>query len=127
MVISDATRARARRDKAPVVEAPAPHEVVDVSESSRAYLDPVDQPSVRQEAYVTVDALKNFMSTMTDTTTRQVSEQVKKAVEAASLVMPLPRFEHMPIGGCEPSRRHDPPTSPCCSERIQEDPYGGGD
>ncbi|KAJ8434598.1 LOW QUALITY PROTEIN: hypothetical protein Cgig2_025024 [Carnegiea gigantea] len=51
-----------------------------------------------------VDALKNFMSTITDAIMQQVCEQVKKAVKAASSVRPLPRFEHVPIGGYEPSR-----------------------
>jgi len=39
---------------------------VDASESSWADPRPIDQPLARQEAYITVDALKNFMSTMTD-------------------------------------------------------------
>ncbi|KAJ8434126.1 hypothetical protein Cgig2_024244 [Carnegiea gigantea] len=42
------------------------------------------------------------MSTLTDAITRQVSEQVKKAVEAASLARPLPHFEHMPTGSASP-------------------------
>ncbi|KAJ8420583.1 hypothetical protein Cgig2_010238 [Carnegiea gigantea] len=67
------------------------------------------------------------MSTITDAVMQQVSEQVKKAVEAASLARPLPRFEYVLTEGCEPSRGRGPETSPCRSERVQEDPYGGGD
>ncbi|KAJ8420089.1 LOW QUALITY PROTEIN: hypothetical protein Cgig2_002030 [Carnegiea gigantea] len=44
-----------------------------------------------------VDTLKNFMSAMTNTITRQVSEQVKRAMEVANSASPLP--------GCEPSHR----------------------
>jgi len=47
---------------------------VDASESSRADPRPLDQHPARQEAYVTVDALKNLMSTMTDVIMQQVSE-----------------------------------------------------
>ncbi|KAJ8427241.1 hypothetical protein Cgig2_016933 [Carnegiea gigantea] len=60
----------------------------------------------RAGAYVTVDTLKNFMSTMTDTLMQQVSKQVKKSVEAASSVRPLSRFNYVPTAGCEPSHRH---------------------
>ncbi|KAJ8428924.1 hypothetical protein Cgig2_024889 [Carnegiea gigantea] len=67
------------------------------------------------------------MSTMTDTIMQQVSEQVKKVVRAASLARPVPCFKHMPSGGYERSCRRDPAISPCRSERIQEDPHGGGD
>ncbi|KAJ8440228.1 hypothetical protein Cgig2_023993 [Carnegiea gigantea] len=84
-------------------------------------------PLVRQEVYVTVDALKNFMSTMTDAIKQQVSEQVKKAAEAARLARPFPCFEYVPTGGCKPSCRCDPATSPRRSERVQEAPLGGGD
>ena len=96
-------------------------------ESSQVDPSPVVQPPVRQEAYITVDALKNFMSTMTVTIMQQVCEQVKKAVEAVSTARPLPRFEYVPTGGCEPSRRRDPVTSPRRNERVQEAPHGGGD
>ncbi|KAJ8428396.1 LOW QUALITY PROTEIN: hypothetical protein Cgig2_029019 [Carnegiea gigantea] len=46
---------------------------------------------------------------MTDAIMQQVSEQVKKAVEAASSARLLPHFEYMPTGGYEPCHRHDPP------------------
>lgn len=49
-----------------------------------------------------MDALKNFMSTMTDTIMQQVSEQVKKALEAASYARPLPRFDYMPSTAASP-------------------------
>ncbi|KAJ8423201.1 LOW QUALITY PROTEIN: hypothetical protein Cgig2_015224 [Carnegiea gigantea] len=66
------------------------------------------------EAYVTVDALKNFMSTMTDVIMQQVSEQVKKAME-------------VPTEGCEPSCRRDPAASLWHGERVQEAPCIAGD
>ena len=57
-----------------------------------------------------MDALKNFMPTMTDTIMQQLSEQVKKAMEATSSTRPLltsitclPRVVSPPIG-----------TLPCC-------------
>ena len=64
MVVNEVTRARPRRDKALATEPPAPLKAEESSESSRAYHRSVDQCSARREAYVTVDALKNFMSTM---------------------------------------------------------------
>ena len=74
MDVSDTTWARARRDKEPIAKTLVPHEAVDAVESSRANPSPVDQPPVRHEAYVTVHALKNFISTMTDAIMQQVSE-----------------------------------------------------
>ncbi|KAJ8426960.1 hypothetical protein Cgig2_027684 [Carnegiea gigantea] len=59
-----------------------------------------------------MDALKNFMSTMTDAIMQQVSEQVNKAVEATSSARPLPHFEYVPTTGSEPSHRDDPMMSP---------------
>ncbi|KAJ8434593.1 hypothetical protein Cgig2_025019 [Carnegiea gigantea] len=53
-----------------------------------------------------VDTLKNFMSSMTDTIKQQVSEQVKKAVEATSSVRPLPRFEFVPLHAPMVSHHH---------------------
>jgi len=67
-------RAWAKREKAPIVEAPVPHEAVDALKSSHAYPDLIDQPPTKQEAYVTMDALKNFMSSMTGAITQQVSK-----------------------------------------------------
>ncbi|KAJ8433717.1 LOW QUALITY PROTEIN: hypothetical protein Cgig2_004346 [Carnegiea gigantea] len=43
-----------------------------------------------------VDALKNFMSTMTDTIMQQVTEQVKKVVETTSSARHLPHFDYVP-------------------------------
>jgi len=123
MVVSDTMRARAKRDKVPDSKAPIPPEVVDASESSRADPRPVDQPPARQEAYVTVDALNNFMSTMTDAIIQQVSGQVKNAEEAASSTRPLPHFEYVPTGGCESSRRCNLAASPRRNERMQEAPH----
>ncbi|KAJ8433840.1 hypothetical protein Cgig2_028157 [Carnegiea gigantea] len=58
-----------------------------------------------REAYITVDALKNLMSTMTNTIMRQVTKQVKKAVKAVNFARPLPHFDYVPTTGCEPSYR----------------------
>ncbi|KAJ8443840.1 LOW QUALITY PROTEIN: hypothetical protein Cgig2_010304 [Carnegiea gigantea] len=44
-----------------------------------------------------VDALKNFMSTMTDAITWQVFEQVKKVMEVANSARPLPHFDYLPV------------------------------
>ncbi|KAJ8444407.1 hypothetical protein Cgig2_026611 [Carnegiea gigantea] len=62
------------------------------------------------------------MSTITDAIMQQVSEQVKKAVEAVSSASPLPRFEYVPTVGCEPPRRHEPETSP-----RRKAPHANGD
>ncbi|KAJ8424154.1 hypothetical protein Cgig2_001616 [Carnegiea gigantea] len=48
------------------------------------------------------------MSTMTDTIMQQVTEQVKKAMEASSSARPLPHFDYVPTTSCEPSHRHAP-------------------
>jgi len=121
-----ATRAWTRRDNAPVMEAPVPPEAADASESSRADPRPIDQHLARQEAYVTVDALKNFMSTMTDAMMQQVSDQVK-TVEAASSARPLPRFKFVPTKGCDPSYRQDHVLSHRPSERMREARHTIGD
>ncbi|KAJ8422177.1 LOW QUALITY PROTEIN: hypothetical protein Cgig2_000648 [Carnegiea gigantea] len=54
-------------------------------------------------------------------------ERVKKAVEAASFARPFPRFEYVPIVGCEPSHRHAPVVSRCHNDRMREDPYANRD
>lgn len=76
---------------------------------------------IEREAYVTVDALKNFMSTRTDTLMQQISQQVKKAVEAVSSARPVPRFDYMPAPGCEPSYRHAPVASCYHNGGIERD------
>jgi len=96
MMVSEATRARAMRDKAPAMEAPAPPEAEDASKSSRADSRSIGPYPAGREAYVKVDALKNLMSTMIDTKIQQVSEQVKKVMQAVSSARPLPRFEYVP-------------------------------
>ncbi|KAJ8430135.1 hypothetical protein Cgig2_011079 [Carnegiea gigantea] len=60
---------------------------------------------------------------MTSAIMQQVSEKVKKTVEATSSVRPLPRFEYVPTMGCKPSHRCDPMVSPRRSERMQEAPH----
>ena len=58
------------------------------------------------EAYFTVDAFKNLMSTMTDTILQQVTGQVKEAMEAANFARPIPTFDYVPTARCESSHRH---------------------
>ncbi|KAJ8431068.1 LOW QUALITY PROTEIN: hypothetical protein Cgig2_017064 [Carnegiea gigantea] len=50
-----------------------------------------------------MDALKNFMSTMTDAITHQVTEQVKRAMEAANSARLLLHLNCIPTLGGEPS------------------------
>ncbi|KAJ8450531.1 hypothetical protein Cgig2_020168 [Carnegiea gigantea] len=64
-----------------------------------------------------VDALKNFMSTMTDTITCQVAEQVKRAIEAANSARPPPYLDYIPTLGGEPSHRPERIQSPHYTER----------
>ncbi|KAJ8430913.1 LOW QUALITY PROTEIN: hypothetical protein Cgig2_015395 [Carnegiea gigantea] len=52
-----------------------------------------------------VDALKNLMSTMTDSITRQVSEQVKRVIKATNLARPLPHCDYIPTHGGELSHQ----------------------
>jgi len=106
MVVSDATRAHSMRDKTAMTDAPATLEVQDDSESSWANPHSVGQRPPKWEAYVTVDALKNFMTTMSDTFLQQVTEQVKKTREVVHSMSLLPTFDYVPTTGCEPSHRH---------------------
>jgi len=69
MVVSEATR-QTPKDKAPAVNTSAPPEVQDASESSRANPLSASPRLPERKAYVTVDALKNFLSVMTDTIIR---------------------------------------------------------
>ncbi|KAJ8423014.1 hypothetical protein Cgig2_013486 [Carnegiea gigantea] len=50
-----------------------------------------------------MDALKNFMPTMTDTIMQQASKQVQRAMEAANSARPLLHFDYVPTTACEPS------------------------
>ena len=81
MVVSDAIRARTRRENAPAVGPSAPPAVEDASESSKAGPRPGGALQQEPPAYVTVDALKGLMSTMEDAITKQVTEQVQRAPE----------------------------------------------
>jgi len=103
MVVSEVTRTRTRKDKGPVVNAPAPPEVQDASESSWANPRSASPRLLERKAYVMVDALKKSISTMTDTIMRQVLEHVQRAMEAANASRPLPYFDYVPTTGCEPS------------------------
>ncbi|KAJ8430104.1 hypothetical protein Cgig2_007168 [Carnegiea gigantea] len=67
-----------------------------------------------------MDGLKNFMSTMANTIMQQVSEQVKKAMEAVSSAKPLPRFDYVPTMGYEPSHRHGLMASHRHSDGVRE-------
>jgi len=90
--ISDATRARSRRDKNPTSNPPGVSrgtpadtcEVQHVSESSRAtpWLVGLRPPHVR--TYVTTDALRIFIASMIDILLQQVTDQAKKATEGTS-------------------------------------------
>ncbi|KAJ8433387.1 hypothetical protein Cgig2_019177 [Carnegiea gigantea] len=55
-----------------------------------------------------VDTLKSLMPTITDTVLQQLTEQVKKAVEATNSARPLPTFDYVPTTGCEPSQSYIP-------------------
>ncbi|KAJ8452428.1 hypothetical protein Cgig2_000017 [Carnegiea gigantea] len=62
------------------------------------------------------------MSTTTDTITRQVSEQVKRAMEAANSVRPLPHFDYIPTHGGEPPTGrsgYHPPVTQSGSRRYR--------
>ena len=89
MVVSEATRARTRKDKAPAVDTSAPPIVEDAFESSRASPRAARMLLQEREAYVTVDAPENLMSNMADAITRQVSKQVKRALEVVGPAKPL--------------------------------------
>ncbi|KAJ8428288.1 hypothetical protein Cgig2_027420 [Carnegiea gigantea] len=67
-----------------------------------------------------VDTLKNFMSVITDTITRQVSEQVKRAMEVANSARPLPHFDYVPTAGCKPSHWQGCIPYPHYTERERE-------
>jgi len=74
MVVSEATRARTWKDKTPTVNTSAPPEVQDASERSRANPRLANPHIPEREAHVIVNALKHFMTVMTDTITQRVSE-----------------------------------------------------
>jgi len=47
-----------------------------------------------------MEAVKNLMSTMTDTILQQLTEQVKKTMEVVNSARPLPTSDYVPIAGC---------------------------
>ena len=67
-----------------------------------------------------MDALKNFMSTMTDAITCQVLEQVKRAMEVASSTKLLAHFDYIPTHGGEPSHRLERIPSPRYTEQERK-------
>jgi len=112
MVVSEVTRAWTRRDKAPVVDISAPPMVEDASESSRESPRAARASPPKREAYVMVNALKSLISTMADAITRQVSEQVKRAMEVAGSTKP--------VHGGKPFRRPEGMSSLCPMECGRE-------
>lgn len=97
MVVSDTMHAHFKGDKALVTDAPMAPEVEDASESSRPNPCSISQQPPEQKVYVTVDALKNFITTMIDTILQQVTEQVKKTMEIVSFMKPaLPSTMYLP-------------------------------
>ncbi|KAJ8432837.1 hypothetical protein Cgig2_017050 [Carnegiea gigantea] len=97
MLVSDTMHACSKGDKALVTDAPVAPEVEDAPESLRANPCSVIQRPPEQKADVTVDALKNFITTMTDTILQQVTEQVKKTMEIVSSMKPaLPSTTYLP-------------------------------
>ena len=108
MVASAATRVRSKKDKVPTIEVLAARMVEDVLESSQMNLRSVGQCPLEREAYFRVDAFKNFMTSMTNNILRQVTEQVKRAMEAVNAIKPLPTFDYVPTTECELSHRCAP-------------------
>ena len=80
----------------------------------------MEQRPPEREAYITLDKLKNLMSTMTDTILQQVIEQVKKTIEVVNSTRPLPTFDYVPTAGYEPSHRHTPLGSQSRSDKARE-------
>ena len=78
-------------------------EVQDTLESSTANPGLVDQWPPEQEAYVIVDVLKNFMTTINETILQQLHQQVKKTTEAMTFMRLFPAFDYVPTAGCKPS------------------------
>ncbi|KAJ8425280.1 hypothetical protein Cgig2_027582 [Carnegiea gigantea] len=63
-----------------------------------------------------MDALKSLMSTMADVITGQVSEQVRRAMEAATWARPHPPFDYPLVHEGEPSRQPGRMLSPYYAE-----------
>ncbi|KAJ8445626.1 hypothetical protein Cgig2_018567 [Carnegiea gigantea] len=61
---------------------------------------------------------------MTDAITRQVSKQVKRAMEAANSARPLPHFDYIPTPGAEPSHRSERIPSPRCTDPPYKEQLG---
>ncbi|KAJ8439079.1 hypothetical protein Cgig2_009222 [Carnegiea gigantea] len=118
MVVSDTTRARSRRDKAPITDVLAAHEVQDALKSSRASSHSIGQSLPEREAYIAMDAPKNFMTTMTNT--------ILQTMEAANSTRPLPTFDYLLTTGYEPSYRHAPIWSLHWSDERGADGLGKG-
>ena len=72
MVVSEAKRVRARKDKAPNIDISAPPMVEDASESSQASPRAPCTSLPMHDAYVTMDVLKSLMSVEAAGSTRPV-------------------------------------------------------
>jgi len=119
IVVSDAIQVWFRRDRNPIVGLPKAYEVQDASKSSRAIPHSVRQQLPEREAYITIDALKNFMTTIVDILLQQVAEQLKKTMEAASSMRLLPVFDYEPKRGWEPSSWRDHSRSQCEGQGLR--------
>jgi len=119
MIASEATRARTWRARA--LRSTPQHPLrLRMPQRVRGHIPGRLVYVFQREAYVTVDALKNFMSVMTDTITRQVSEHVRRAMEAANSARPLPHFGYVPAPSCKPSHRLVLVSSFCYTEKERE-------
>ncbi|KAJ8421202.1 LOW QUALITY PROTEIN: hypothetical protein Cgig2_002636 [Carnegiea gigantea] len=67
-----------------------------------------------------MDALKNFIIAIADTILQQVTEQVKKTIEAVNSMRPLPTFNYAPTTGCKSSHKHATTESLRGSDEVRE-------
>ena len=120
MVVSNATRARSKKDKALMTDTSTTPKVQDASVSLWENHCSIGQCPPELEAYVTVDILKNFMTTTTDIILQQVTKQVKKTMEAMNSMRPLPTFDYVPTMGRELSHRYAYVVSVRQSDEVRE-------
>ena len=69
---------------------------------------------LERDAYVTIDAFKIFMATVTDTLLKQVIDQEKKPMEETTYRCPLHSLENDLASKGEPSGPHEKPRSSTC-------------
>ncbi|KAJ8441283.1 hypothetical protein Cgig2_013698 [Carnegiea gigantea] len=88
-------------------------------QNQRAYAKAVDLLSkIREEATVEIKLYK--ARTRRPAMERQVSEEVKRAIEAANSARSFPHFDYIPTHGGEPSHRPERVPSPDYLERKGE-------